>query len=87
MPSYEESVRVLCALARRHVQDEREIHPTDHIQNDLGLDSLAVMEFVSDVETHFGVNIPSEMFERIATVEDVARALTSLSPGPAEART
>ena len=36
---------------------------------------------VSDVETHFGVNIPSEMFERIATVEDVARAVLTLQ-GP-----
>jgi acyl carrier protein len=78
MLAYDESLKITCELLRRHVDDGRPIRPTDHIQNDLGLDSLAVMELVSDVETRFNVNIPSEMFERITTVEDVARAVTSL---------
>jgi acyl carrier protein len=40
------------------------------------------MEFVSDVESHFGISIPSEMFERISTVEDVARAVSTLQHRP-----
>jgi acyl carrier protein len=79
MSSYDESLKVMCELVRRHVEDGREIHPTDHIQNDLGLDSLGVMEFVSDVESYFGVNIPSDMFEHIATIEDVARMVLKLT--------
>jgi acyl carrier protein len=86
MSSYDESLKILCDLLRRHVDDGREIHPADHIQNDLGLDSLGVMEFVSDVEISFGVSIPSEMFEKIATVEDVAKALTRLQANSEEAR-
>jgi acyl carrier protein len=78
MSSYDDSLRITCELLRRHVDESRPIHPSDHIQNDLGLDSLSVMELVSDVETRFGVNIPSEMFERIATVEDVAKLVSSL---------
>ena len=78
MASYEESLAITCELLRRHVDETRPIRPSDHIQNDLGLDSLGVMELVSDVETRFNVSIPSEMFERIATVEDVARAVTEL---------
>jgi acyl carrier protein len=78
MPSYDESLKITCELVRRHVDDAHVVLPTDHIQNDLGLDSLGVMEFVSDVESYFGVNIPSEMFEHIATVEDVARAVQTL---------
>ncbi len=73
MSSYDESLKITFELVRRHVDDGREIRPSDHIQNDLGLDSLGVMEFVSDVESYFGVNIPSDMFEHIATIEDVAR--------------
>ena len=46
--------------------------------NDLGLDSIGVMELVSDVETRFGVSIPAEMFQMIATVGDVAKAVTAL---------
>ena len=76
--SYDESLKETCELLRRHVDDGRPIRPQDHIQNDLGLDSLGVMELVADVETKFGVSIPSEMFEKIETVEDVARAVTQL---------
>jgi acyl carrier protein len=85
MSSYDESLKVTCELVRRHVDDGREIRPSDHIQNDLGLDSLGVMEFVSDVESYFGVSIPSDMFEEIATIEDVARAVLKLEPRPAHA--
>jgi acyl carrier protein len=83
MTGYDESLRITCQLVRRHVDESHEIRPSDHIQNDLGLDSLGVMEFVSDVETHFGVSIPSEMFEHISTVEDVARAVLTLQPAAA----
>ncbi|HSY23767.1 MAG TPA: phosphopantetheine-binding protein [Polyangiaceae bacterium] len=85
MPSYDESLKVMCELVRRHVDDGREIRPSDHIQNDLGLDSLGVMEFVSDVESYFGVSIPSDMFENIATIEDVARAVAKLEQQPVHA--
>jgi acyl carrier protein len=85
MSSYDESLKVMCELVRRHVDDGREIRPSDHIQNDLGLDSLGVMEFVADVESYFGVSIPSDMFEHIATIEDVARAVLKLEQQPAHA--
>jgi acyl carrier protein len=78
MRSYDESLEATCELLRRHVDDGRPIRPQDHIQNDLGLDSIGVMELVSDVEARFDVSIPSEMFARISTVEDVARAVTEL---------
>ncbi len=85
MSSYDESLRITCELLRRHVDESRAIRPSDHIQNDLGLDSLSVMELVSDVETQFGVNIPSEMFAQIATVGDIARLISSLPSASAPA--
>jgi acyl carrier protein len=78
MPRYDESLQITCELVRRHVGGERAIQPSDHIMNDLGLDSISVMELVSDVETRFGVSIPAEMFQKITTVEDLARAVTAL---------
>jgi acyl carrier protein len=78
MASYAESLNITCQLLRRHVKEPRTIRATDHIQNDLGLDSLGVMELVADVETRCGVSIPSEMFDKIATVDDVAKAVTEL---------
>ncbi len=82
MMGYEESLEITCQLLRRHVDQARPIKPSDHIMNDLGLDSLGVMELVSDVENRFNVSIPSEMFDKIATVEDVARAVTQLQRSP-----
>jgi acyl carrier protein len=78
MLSYSDSLEITCQLLRRHVAASRAITPTDHIQKDLGLDSLGVMELVSDVETRFNVSIPSEMFDKIETVGDVAKAVTTL---------
>src|SRR5260370_398762 len=60
MSSYDELLKVTCELLRRHIDPSREIRPSDRIQDDLGLDSLSVMELASDVEARFGVSIPSE---------------------------
>jgi acyl carrier protein len=75
---YDESLQITCQLLRRRVPADRPILPSDLIQQDLGLDSLGVMELVADVETRMGVSIPSEMFARIHTVEDVAKAVAEL---------
>jgi len=81
MAGYEESLKITCELLRRHVAEARPIRPTDEIVNDLGLDSLGVMELVADVETRFGVSIPSDVFDKISTVSDVAKAVTKLQRG------
>jgi acyl carrier protein len=39
------------------------------------------MEFAAGVEARFDVSIPAEMYEQIATVDDVARVVVSLSGG------
>jgi acyl carrier protein len=76
--THDEALRATCELLRRHVDPSRAIQPQDRIQQDLGVDSLGVMELVSDVELRFQVSIPSDMFEKIETVEDVARAVLQL---------
>ena len=78
MPTYEESLTITTELIKRHVELGRAVRPVDHIQNDLGLDSLDVMELVADIETRFDVSIPSSMFDSMSTVEDVARAVVKL---------
>jgi acyl carrier protein len=79
MPSYDESLAGTCELLRRHLEPARSIRPSDRIQEDLGLDSLSVMEFASDVEARFAVSIPPDLYEKLSTVDDVARAVLSLS--------
>ncbi len=80
MPSYDESLRATCDLLRKHLESARDISPSDRIQEDLGLDSLSAMEFASELEAHFAVSIPSDMYEALSTVDDVARAVLKLKP-------
>jgi len=41
--------------------------------NDLGADSLDVVEFVMEVETAFGITIPDEDAGKLATVGDAVK--------------
>ena len=78
MVSYDETLKVTTEILKKHVDADRVIRPNDHIQNDLGLDSLGVMELVADIEDRFAVTIPNEVLSDLSTVEDVAKALVKL---------
>jgi acyl carrier protein len=78
MSSYDETLQITTEILKKHVDAERTIRPNDHIQNDLGLDSLGVMELVADVEDRFSVSIPNDMLSSISTVEDIAKVLVKL---------
>lgn len=78
MVTYDETLKVTTEILQKHVDGERAIRPNDHIQNDLGLDSLGVMELVADIEDRFAVTIPNDVLSDISTVEDVAKALVKL---------
>ncbi|HEY8075186.1 MAG TPA: phosphopantetheine-binding protein [Labilithrix sp.] len=78
MVSYDETLKITTEILKKHVDGERTIRPNDHIQNDLGLDSLGVMELVADIEDRFAVTIPNDVLSDICTVDDVAKALVKL---------
>jgi acyl carrier protein len=78
MPTYDETLQITTDILTTHVELDRPIRPNDHIQNDLGLDSLGVMEVVADIEDRFNVTIPTDTLSNLSTVEDVARALVKL---------
>ena len=46
------------------------IHEDDHLERDLGADSLDIVELVMAFEEEFGVEIPDDAAEKIATVGD-----------------
>ena len=51
---------------------------------DVGLDSLEVVELALELEQRLKVDIPDEVIERVVTVDDVVRYVTELmsrSPG------
>ena len=49
-----------------------------NIARDLGLDSLAVMNFVMQLEDRFDVSIPMDRLAEIQTVNDLAAAVADL---------
>jgi len=51
--------------------DEDEITPGTKIQEDLGADSLDLVELVIGVEEAFDLEIPDECAEKFFTVQDV----------------
>ena len=50
--------------------DEGEVTPTASFVDDLGADSLDTVELVMAFEESFGIEIPDEDAEKIATVKD-----------------
>ena len=47
-----------------------------HILHDLNLDSIAVMDLVMELETHFDTVIPMDRLAEIETVGDLVRILS-----------
>jgi acyl carrier protein len=68
MPSIEERVKQI--IVEQLGVDEAEVTPTASFVDDLGADSLDVVELVMAFEEAFGLEIPDEDAEKIATVKD-----------------
>ena len=53
------------------------------IVEDLGMDSLGVMNFVMAIEDHYDLSIPLDRVAQIQTVADLIRAVQDLRSGTA----
>lgn len=51
--------------------DAADVKLESSIQDDLGADSLSVMEIVMSVEEEFGITVPEEELMSIQTVQDI----------------
>ena len=68
MSSIEERVRTI--IAEQLDQDDSDIVPEASFIDDLGADSLDLVELVMHMEEEFDVEIPDEEAENIRTVRD-----------------
>ena len=68
MASIEEKVKQL--IVEQLQVDEAEVTPTAHFVDDLGADSLDIVELVMTFEEAFEIEIPDEEAEKITTVKD-----------------
>ena len=62
--------RVKAIIVDKLGVDEAEVVATASFTNDLGADSLDTVELIMEFEKEFGINIPDDQAEKIATVGD-----------------
>ncbi len=79
MPTRDEieaEVRDIVADAAGIAPDD--ILATQHLVNDLGLDSLTIMEIVMEVEEQFDISVTDEFVEKHPTVGTIVEGVESL---------
>ena len=62
--------RVKAIIVDKLGVDESEVTPNASFTNDLGADSLDTVELIMESEKEFGMSIPDDQAEKIATVQD-----------------
>jgi acyl carrier protein len=60
---------------KKHALNNAPVTEGSHITGDLGVDSLAVMEIVAELEERFDMSFPDEELPKIRTVGDVIESL------------
>ncbi|MBE0605548.1 MAG: acyl carrier protein [Deltaproteobacteria bacterium] len=73
--SVEQRVREI--VAEQLERDVNEVTAASSLIEDLGADSLDVVELVMKMEEEFGIEIPDEEAEKIKTVNDVTQYITT----------
>jgi acyl carrier protein len=65
------AIQIRAALAQHLKRDVSKVRREDRLREDLGLDSLAMIELLFKIEEHFDLEIPNEDLSRVTTVADV----------------
>ena len=89
IPATEEELRLLtCDVGRKIIEAlkksaklERQIYPSDHIELDLGIDSLGRVELIIAIEQALNISLPNELMTKVFTVKDLILEIEKLVPG------
>ena len=63
--------KIIGALADYLKRDPATIQPSDHLRDDLGLDSMAVIELLYRIEETFNLQIPDQDLPGLTSVQQV----------------
>ena len=58
--------------------DESEVTPEATFTNDLGADSLDMVELILEFEKEFNISIPDEIADKIVTVGEVEKCISNI---------
>ncbi|WP_298837601.1 acyl carrier protein [uncultured Clostridium sp.] len=67
-----------CISSQLNIDDE-EIKMESSFMNDLGADSLDIVELIMELEEKYDIEIPDEDVEKIATVGDIVEYIKAHS--------
>jgi acyl carrier protein len=73
------SNEILKLLANQLKKKPEDIKPTARIKEDLGADSLDVVEILMNIEDKYKFTVPDETVMSIKTVADLTAAINKLS--------
>ena len=65
--------RVKAIIVEKFGVSESEVTPEANFTNDLSADSLDRVELIMEIEDEFGISIPEDAAEKIATVGDAVK--------------
>ena len=83
MSTFEKVKKIVC---EKLGVDESKVTETASFVNDLGADSLDVVEFVMEVEKEFNITIPDEEATKLATVGDAVKYIEAHAKKAAPAK-
>lgn len=69
--------KVIKIVAEKLNIEEKNITLASRFQEDLGADSLDIVELLMEIEEEFGVNISDEESERLKTVGDAMKFISA----------
>lgn len=76
-----ETGRQVIAVLRRFVKDRPELSPDDHLELDLGLDSLLKIELTASLEKSFDTRFPEDFLADAQTVRDLIKKTAQSTTG------
>lgn len=72
---------VIAVIAEQMSMDSEKIRESDALDEDLGCDSLDLVEISMLLEDRFSISVPDEFSDRVKTVGQVVDGVTQLLPG------
>ena len=70
-------VKLIKIVAEKLNIEEKNVTTASRFQEDLGADSLDIVELLMEIEEEFGVNISDDESERLRTVGDAVKFISA----------
>ena len=78
MQSKEDILDQLYELVRPYAKNSIELEEKTGLVNEVGLDSVKVMELMTQTEDHFDISVPLNILPDVHTIGDLAEQLQKL---------